>query len=268
MVNTIFQPPPLDWPSFSFRYQNMEHIVYHKGSGAAVLLMHELPGMIPECVHLAERIVERGYTVYLPLFFGQPNKPFSLLTILRYAAHICISREFNCLAKNQSSPITEWLRALCREKIYPQSQATGIGAIGMCLTGGFVLSLMLEEQVIAPVVCQPSLPLRVTPEHKKALGISPSELEQAKAKAQQCPILAFRFEEDTMSPPERIESLRQTFAHNIEINEISAQQRKESGIKTEPLRPPHSVLTVDAYEPAIQRVFQFLDERLAPNQEG
>lgn len=90
-----------------------QRLVYKKGKGPAVVLMHELPGMIPECVDLARRLSEH-FTVYLPLLFGKPNQPLSLLKTLQYTAQICISHEFYCLAKNQSSPITDWLKQLCQ----------------------------------------------------------------------------------------------------------------------------------------------------------
>ncbi|MDJ0712661.1 MAG: dienelactone hydrolase family protein [Prochloraceae cyanobacterium] len=250
----------LDWDNFSFRDRDLEHKVYYKGSGPAVLIMHELPGLVPECVQFARRIVDRGYTVYLPLFFGQPNQPMSLLGTLKYTFHICISKEFRTLAKNKSSPITEWLRALCRD-IYAKCGGVGVGAIGMCLTGGFALSLMIDERVMAPVLSQPSLPFSISREHRKALGISPEELEKAKQRAKECPILALRYEEDSISPADRFETLKQEFGDNIELYIISEQQRKDSGIKTS---IPHAVLTVHAFEEAIVRVLKFLDARLKP----
>ena len=35
----------------------------------------------------------------------------------------------------------------------------GVGAVGMCFTGGFALAMMTEPSVVAPVLSQPSLPL-------------------------------------------------------------------------------------------------------------
>ncbi|MDJ0719934.1 MAG: hypothetical protein QNJ54_37900 [Prochloraceae cyanobacterium] len=43
--------------------------VYKKGNGPGVILMHELPGMIPECVDLARRLADANFTVYLPQAF-------------------------------------------------------------------------------------------------------------------------------------------------------------------------------------------------------
>nr|BFE50970.1 hypothetical protein GCM10017745_43970 [Saccharothrix mutabilis subsp. capreolus] len=46
----------------------------------------------------------------------------------------------------------------------------GVGAIGMCFTGNFALTMMLEPAVLAPVLAQPSLPL----DNPAALEISPT----------------------------------------------------------------------------------------------
>ena len=75
----------------------------------------------------------------------------------RKMVHVCISREFRVLAVRQSSPITNWLRALCRS-LHAELGGKGVGAIGMCLTGNFALALMVDSAVMAPVLSQPSLP--------------------------------------------------------------------------------------------------------------
>ncbi len=103
-----------DFATFYFPENgSSQRLVYKKGSGAAVILMHELPGMIPECVDLARRLAE-NFTGYMPLLFGEPNQPLSIPKMLQYTAQLCISKEFYCFAKNKSSPITDWLKALCR----------------------------------------------------------------------------------------------------------------------------------------------------------
>ena len=71
---------------------------------------------------------------------------------------ICIRREFNVWAADKSSPIVDWLRALAR-KAHAECGGKGVGAVGMCFTGGFALAMMTEPAVVAPVLSQPSLPL-------------------------------------------------------------------------------------------------------------
>ena len=258
-------------------------LVYRKGQGPAVVLMHELPGMIPECVDLARRIADRGFTVYLPLLFGEPNQPLSPLKMLQYTAQLCLSREFYCFTRHQSSPITNWLRSLCRQA-HEECGDRGVGVIGMCLTGGFVLSLMADESVIAPVASQPSLPFGITPCHRAALGISPEDLKRAKARSQQVvPLLALRFSEDNISPPAKVDSLRREFGGTPEVIEDSHELCWKRGQMLETIeinsrignpfgipKNSHAVLTLGFQEQkdhptnrVFERVIGFLQEQFA-----
>ena len=69
-----------------------------------------------------------------------------------------MSAEFRALGANASSPVTQWLRALAR-LAHGECGGPGVGAIGMCFTGNFALSMMLEPAMLARVLAQPSLPL-------------------------------------------------------------------------------------------------------------
>jgi dienelactone hydrolase len=257
--------------------------VYTRGRGPAVVLMHELTGMIPACVDLARRIADAGFTVYLPLLFGEPNQPFSLPSMVGFTLQLCISQEFYCFAKHQTSPITAWLRALCR-KAKADCGGAGVGVIGMCLTGGFALALMADDSVIAPVASQPSLPFGITQPQKSALGISPGDLATAQARASQgVPLLALRFSDDKISPPEKFDALRTAFGETPEVVEISEELCWKRGTALEtieinsspgnPRKVPqssHAVLTLgydpDPAHPAhrgFQRVIQFLQDQMA-----
>ncbi len=189
-------------------------------------------------------------------------------------------------AKNQSSPIVEWLKALCR---YAQKESTGqkVGVIGMCLTGGFVLSLMADDSVIGAVSSQPSLPLRFSQAQKESLGISPEELATAKTRTRDgVRILALRFSLDATSPPEKFIKLQQEFGPTTEIIEDSPQlcwKRNQAletiEINSQPNNPynipqnSHAVLTL-GYEASpehptnrvYQRVVEFLQEQFTLNQ--
>ncbi len=238
-----------------FPHGDIDHQVFRKGEGSGVLLMHELPGMSEECIWLAEEIVQAGFRVYLPLFFGAPRKTQPARNLIRI---MCIRREFYLFSKNSSGPITRWLRGLCDE-IYRQCGGPGVGAIGMCLTGGFALALMVKpSHVEAPVLSQPSIPFAM-PWSRQA-GLSHGVPEEAyqttgawaaeqQARRPNFAIPAFHFEEDRLCKVERMNSLRKKVGEQFFVSDqdpdgrvftISAQNREAAGI---PPDQTHSVLT-------------------------
>lgn len=227
--------------SFYFKHEDTAKKVYWTGdpNKPPIVLMHELPGMIAECIALAKRLANDGFTVFMPLLFGRPNA--WLLDMPFYVAEVCIRHEFTLLARRQSSPITEWLRALCREA-KQRCNGQGCGVIGMCLTGGFALTLMADDSVLAPVLSQPSLPLGITPAHRRDLGVSTDILERAvtRAKNNNIPILGMRFTGDVLCPPERFEELQRVFGDKFRRIDIDSSIGNSEG------NPPwaHSVLTV------------------------
>jgi len=42
---------------FEFEHDGITHPVYRDGSGPGVLVMHEMPGMTPKCLELADRLI-------------------------------------------------------------------------------------------------------------------------------------------------------------------------------------------------------------------
>ena len=65
-----------DFETFTFTHGGTPRTVYRKGSGPGVVIMHEIPGIYPEVVTFAERVVDAGFTVFMPHLFGTPGKPF------------------------------------------------------------------------------------------------------------------------------------------------------------------------------------------------
>jgi dienelactone hydrolase len=63
------------------------------------------------------------------------------------------------------------LRALAR-RAHKECGGRGVGAIGLCLTGGFAIAMMTEPNVIAPALAEPSLPLPVTLANRAAIDAS------------------------------------------------------------------------------------------------
>lgn len=251
---------------FPFSDTGVTRPVYRKGSGPGVVVMHEIPGITPPVSDFAQRVVAEGFTVFLPHMFGTPGKEFSMPYVLGQMARACISHEFHVLAKGESSPITDWLRALCRHA-HAECGGPGVGAIGMCLTGNFALSLMVDDAVMAPVLSQPSLPFGVSKEHRAALHLSPADLELVKKRARQgCGVLGLRFTADPMCPGERFDTLRRELGEDgFEAIEIDSGPGNPHGLT----RAAHSVLTQDLVDEAghptreaLERVLSVFRERL------
>jgi dienelactone hydrolase len=202
--------------------------------------------------------------VYLPSLFGRPGEEPTTGAILRSILRICVSREFAVLA-DRTSPVASWLRALAA-KAHGECGGPGVGAIGMCLTGGFALAMAVEPDVLAPVVSQPGLPAPLNARKRAALGLDASDLAAVRERTQSglC-VLGLRFSNDRGCPAERFQSLRNTLGDAFEGVEIDSSPGNPFAI---PVRA-HAVLTVDLIdEPghptrlALDRVLAFLDERL------
>jgi len=258
-----------DFDTFSFTHDGATRTVYKRGSGPGVVVMHEIPGITPEVERFARRVSDAGFTVYLPHMFGTPGKPLSIPYAAGQMLRACVSREFHVLAKGESSPITDWLRALCR-RAHAECGGPGVGAIGMCLTGNFALALMVDEAVMAPVLSQPSLPFGVSKAHRAALHVSPDALETVRKRVRQgCPVLGLRFSADPLCPPERFETLRRELGDGFEAIEIDSGPGNPYGIP----RTAHSVVTKDLVDEtghptreALDRVLSLFRERLIRSQ--
>lgn len=252
-----------------FAHEGVTHPVYRKGSGPAVVVIHEIPGISPPVEAFARRVVDAGFTVYAPSLFGTPGRPVSLPYVLGQLARACISREFHVLAANASSPVTDWLRALCR-RAHAECGGPGVGAIGMCITGNFALALMVDPSVMAPVLTQPSLPFGVTAAHRAGIHLSDADLAVVKQRvADGCPVLGLRFTDDFMCPGSRFATLKRELGPGFEAIEIDSSRGNRHGIPT----TAHSVVTIDLVDceghptrVALDRVLGFFRERLTVDQ--
>lgn len=212
--------------------------LFRKGDGPGVILLHELPGLTHETVEFAEWIAGHGFHIAMPLLFGRPLQ--HLMPGLLKSPLLCVRKEFNNLAAGKSSPITVPLRALCR-KLHAERGGPGVGAIGMCYTGGYVFAMMMEAALLAPVAAQPSLPFF----QSGALDVEPEILAAAANRTDTMSLLGLRFEDDFRCSAARFERLEAS----LRSTPGSARQRFRSVIVP---GKGHSTLTFD-YQTALDR---------------
>lgn len=239
------------WTKSSFTAAGYTRDVFRRGTGPGVIIVHELPGITPTVAAFAEEVVTAGFTVLMPSLVGTPGREFSNGYLAKSAIRICVAREFTHWALNHTSPIIGWLRALARE-LHVELGGSGVGAIGMCFSGGFALAMMVDEAVVAPVLSQPSLPLSAFGKARAAdLNLSPDDaLAVARRAAEGCQVLGLRFTEDKLVGT-RFETLRELLGDAFIAVEIPSNAKKD-----------HSVLTEQRHEPSVQRVLQFLKAKL------
>jgi dienelactone hydrolase len=118
----------------------------------------------------------------------------------------------------------------------------GVGAVGMCFTGGFALAMMVDDIMLAPVLSQPSLPFPITKAHRRDLGISDEDLARVKercAAEEDLCLLGLRFTGDRTSPPERFQRLRDELGDKFVSVEIDSSPGNPHGHP----KGAHSVLT-------------------------
>ncbi|MEA2182844.1 MAG: hypothetical protein QOF69_2029 [Solirubrobacteraceae bacterium] len=255
-----------DYAEDAFTWEHSTRRVFRRGTGPAVLVIHEVPGITPAVLAFADRVAELGCTAVLPSLLGKPGggarDPRRLVSAF---GRLCISREFNYFALRQASPVTEWLRALGRQE-HERCGGPGIGVVGMCFSDGFALAMMVDDDVLAPVLSQPSLPVGLTCAHRRDLGISHEALVRVKerAAAGTC-VLGLRFTWDSLVPAERFARLRNELGDAFVGVEIDSSPGNSHGI---PLWA-HSVLTEDLNDApghptraALEQVLQLFRTRL------
>ena len=132
------------WARGEHTHEGVTHQTFRKGAGPGVVVISEIPGITPSVLEFAEEVVAQGHTVVLPWLFGTPGAAPSVSAMVRSIAQVCISREFTLLATGRTSPVAGWLRSLART-LHQECGGPGVGAVGMCLTGGFALGMMVRH---------------------------------------------------------------------------------------------------------------------------
>lgn len=262
-----------DFESVDVTIDGATRRVHRKGSGPAVIVMAEMPGITPRVADFARSVAQRGLTAVMPSLFGVDGRDptpaghgvlAATTNMLGTLTRACISREFTVLATGQTSPVTGWLRGLAARE-HERCGGLGVGAVGMCFTGGFALAMAADDRLLAPVMSQPSLPFGIIPARNRSVDLSPTDLAHIRHRcAAGLQVMGLRFEGDRMSPGHRFDYLREQLG-----DAFLAVELPDSAANPDGTLPPHSVLTehlIDepgepTYE-ARERVLDFLVTKL------
>ena len=238
------------WSQSSFTAAGFTRDVYRKGSGPGVVVVHEIPGITPKVLAFAEDVVAAGFTVVMPSLVGTPGREVSGRYLASSMTKVCIAREFSNWALNETSPIIGYLRALARN-LHNDVGGPGVGAVGMCFSGGFALGMMVDDIMVAPVLSQPSMPFAVSKKRGADLNLSPDDaLVVARRAAEGCQVLGLRFTGDKLVGT-RFAQLHELLGDSFIAVELPSTKKAD-----------HSVLTEQRDEPSVQRVLDFFREKL------
>lgn len=238
-----------------------EKVVHVAGNGPAVIVMTEMPGISPHVARFARWVREAGFTVYMPSLFGRDGAVPGVEEGVAVFKRACVSAEFRAFAANESHPVTQWLRALARQA-HAECDGPGVGAIGMCFTGNFALSMMLEPAMLAPVMCQPSLPM----DKPAAMNIDPVELAAVgeRMRREDLTVLAYRFDGDRHCRAERFAAFAQVLGDRFVARVLpdSAANTTTPPFFAQVVASPHSVVTAHLIDEAGQPTVAARDEIL------
>jgi dienelactone hydrolase len=259
----LAQDDPLgDFEPREITLDGVTKIVHVAGTGPAVIVMTEMPGISPHVARFARWVRDAGFTVYLPSLFGRDGAVPGVgegTAILRRA---CVSAEFRAFATDESSPVIAWLRSLAR-LAHEQCGGPGVGAIGMCFTGNFALTMMLEPAMLAPVMAQPSLPF----ENPAGMGVAPDELTAVRQRLERddLTVLAYRFAGDRFCTAQRFAAFAEALGERFVARELpdSAANPDVPPFFAHVVASPHSVVTAHLIDEAGQPTIAARDEILA-----
>ena len=238
-------------------------IVHVAGSGSAVIVMAEMPGISPQVARFSRWVRDAGFTVYMPSLFGRDGAIPDVEEGTAIFKRACVSAEFRAFAANESSPVTTWLRSLAK-LAHEECGGPGVGAIGMCFTGNFALTMMLEPSMLAPVLSQPSLPL----DDPAGLEIAPDELAAVgqRLKRDDLTVMGYRFAGDRFCRAERFaaysDALGDRFIARV-LPDSSANRESLPPFSEKVVASPHSVVTAHLIDEAGQPTIGARDEILA-----
>jgi dienelactone hydrolase len=254
--------PLEDFDPRAITINGITKVVHVAGTGPAVIVMTEMPGISPHVARFSRWVRDAGFTVYMPSLFGRDGAVPGVEEGAATFQRACVSAEFRAFAANQSSPVTQWLRSLAR-LAHGECGGPGVGAIGMCFTGNFALTMMLEPAMLAPVLSQPALPL----DDPAGLEIAPDELAAVRERLEQddLTVMAYRFEGDRFCKEQRFAAYAEALGERFigRVLPDSAANPDTPPFFEHVVASPHSVVTAHLIDEAGQPTIGARDEILS-----
>jgi dienelactone hydrolase len=248
-----------DFTSREVTLDRVAKVVHVGGSGPAVIVMAEMPGISPHVTRFARWVRDASFTVYMPSLFGRDGAYPMAGDGAAVFQRACVSAEFRAFERDASSPVTQWLRSLAR-MAHAECGGAGVGAIGMCFTGNFALTMMLEPAMLAPVLCQPSLPMN----DPAGIEIAPDDLAAVRARLdrEDLTILAYRFEGDRFCQAERFAAYQRALGDRFigRVLPDSAANADVPPFFAAHVASPHSVVTAHLIDERGQPTIEARDE--------
>jgi len=268
--NMNIDDPLDDFSQREITLDGVKKMIHVAGSGPAVIIMTEMPGIIPHVARFSRWVRDAGFTVYMPSLFGRDGAVANAEEAAAVFQRACVSAEFRAFAGKGSSPVTLWLRALAR-LAHNECGGPGVGAIGMCFTGNFALTMTLEPSVLAPVLSQPSLPL----DDPADIESSAEEIEAVRRRLEKddLTVLAYRFEGDQFCMAQRFAAYQEGLGDRFigRVLPDSAANTDVPPFTEQFVVSPHSVVTAhlidERDQPTIaarDEILSFFAERLIP----
>ncbi|WP_326737225.1 dienelactone hydrolase family protein [Streptomyces sp. NBC_01022] len=271
---SMLEDDPLeDFDRREVTVDDVTKVVHVAGRGPAVIVMPEMPGISPHVARFARWVRDAGFAVYMPSLFGRDGAVAGAEEGKEVFRRACVSSEFRAFAAaaeattataaaGRSSPVTGWLRSLAR-LAHEERGGPGVGAIGMCFTGNFALTMMLEPAMLAPVLAQPSLPL----DDPAGLDITPAEITDVRRRLDRddLTVLAYRFQGDRFCRAQRFAAYAEALGDRFVARTLpdSAAAQDVPPFFEQFVASPHSVVTAHLIDEADQPTIAARDEILA-----
>ena len=222
-------------------------VMVSPNGGRPVIIMHELFGISASLLAFSDMIQAAGFRIYLPVLFGSTEPATTAMDkIKRGAEFTCVAYQFRIFSSEESGPWADWLRHLvdwaCADSGHDRA-----GAIGLCLTGNFVLSMTVNAKVAAPVMGEPSLPFL-----NDGLHATPAEVATVRQRLDQgLEMRAYRYETDTKCKAGRFLAFQEKLGQGFKATTLQTTKKL------------HSVFTEDLRDEAGQLRHNKVDEVIA-----